>query len=352
MESLFRSAIIISLIFTVTVTVSAQVERKREINKSFNVNERSTLSITNKFGDVHINSWDKNVIEVEVTITARKRSESKAEEALESVRIDFDESSSGVEIETFIRGGINNRNGEKLTIDYVINMPETNDLNAKNSYGTLYVDDISGKVYLKMAYGEIKVGELKGETEIKLSYGNGEVDKMGNGELYAGYSNLTIEEMGDVEITSQYSNLDIQKSKDISVSNKYGNMMVNDIQSLKGSSKYGKVAIRRLYNTLVLDIAHGSGVKVQWISKDFNWIDIDSSYSSSSLMFEKGFSAELEGYFKYCDLKYDKEDFDFSYIDKGNTSNEYKGRIGSGRGNAKIKLQSDYGNIRIGYSSL
>jgi hypothetical protein len=129
-------------------------------------------------------------------------------------------------------------------------------------------------------------------------------------------------------------------------------MMVEDIQSLKGSSKYGKVAIRKLYNTLVLDITHGSGVKVQWISKNFNWIDIDSSYSSSSLMFEKGFSAELVGYFKYCDLKYDREDFDFSYIDKGNTSNEYKGKIGSGNSNAKIRLNSDYGNIRIGYSSL
>lgn len=352
MKPLFKSAIIISLVFICAVNLTAQVERKKEIKKTFNVSERSTLTITNKFGDVHINSWDKNVIDVKVTITAKKRSESKAQEALESVRIDFEESSSGVEIETFIRGGMNNRNGEKLTIDYIINMPETNDLNAKNSYGTLYVDDISGKVFLKMAYGEIKVGELKGEAEIKLSYGNGEVDKMRNGELYAGYSNLTIEEMGDVEITSQYSNLDIQKSKDISISNKYGNLMVNEIQSLKGSSKYGKVAIRRLYNTLVLDIAHGSGVKVQWISKDFNWIDIDSSYSSSSLMFEKGFYAELEGNFRYCDLKYDKDEFDFSYINKGNTSNEYKGRIGSGRGNAKIKLRSDYGNIRIGYSSL
>ncbi len=225
-KSLFKSVIILSIIIAFANLGIAQVERKKEINKSFNVKERGNLSITNKFGDVHINSWDKNVIEVKVTITASKRSESKAEEALNRVHIEFDESSSGVEMETNISGGINNRGGEKLTIDYVINMPETNNLNAKNSYGSLYVDDISGDVFLKIAYGDMKVRKLKGESEIKISYSNGEVDQMGNGELYAAYSNLSIEDMGDVDITSQYSNLEIQNSKDISVSNKYGNMMI------------------------------------------------------------------------------------------------------------------------------
>ncbi len=332
---------------------SAQVEKSREVNKTFDVSASSTLSVSNKYGDVHINTWDKNVVEVKVTITAKKRSESKAMEALDKIRIDFDQSSSEVSIETNIDGGFNNRSGEKLTIDYIVNAPKSNDMNLKHSYGTLFLDDVDGDVNLKMSYGNMKIGNLAGESVIKLSYGNGEIDKMEDGELSVGYSNLNVDEAGDVEISNQYSNVDAEKLNDVSLSNKYGNVNVEDVQSLKGSSKYGKVSIDKLYNTLVLDIAHGSGVSVRWISKDFNWIDIDSSYASSTLDFEEGFSAELEGLFKYGSLKYDSDDFDFSYINKESSSNEYKGKIGSGgSSNAKIRLNADYGSIRIGYSSL
>ena len=349
---LYKSSLLLIAFFMVH-SVSAQVEKTKKINKSFEVSASNLLTLATKYGDVHINSWDKNSIEVEVVITAKKRNESRAMEALEKVSIGFDQSSNEVSIETDISGSMNNNDGDKLTIDYVLNVPKSNDLDVRHAYGSMYVGDFGGKVNLKMSYGNMKVGNLSGETYIKLAYGNGEIDKMGNGELYVSYSNLNLENSGDVEISNQYSNIDIEKSGDVSLSNKYGNLSVDDINSLKGNSKYGKVSVSKLHNTLVMEISHGSGINVRWISKDFNWIDIDSSYSSSSLSFEKGFSAELEGLFKYCDLKYDKDDFDFSYVDKGNSSNEYKGKIGNGAGsNAKIKLKSDYGNIRIGYSSL
>ncbi len=352
MKLLFKITYIHALML-VAIAANAQVERSKEISKSFDVTASNTLSITNKYGDVHINTWDQNVIEVKVTITAIKRSELRAQDALDKVRIDFEESSSEIEVETKIDGGFNNRNGEKLTIDYIVNMPKSNNLNIRHSYGTLFMDDLAGEVNIKMSYGNMKIGSLTGDTKIKLVYGNGEIDKMGDGELSIGYSNLNLDEVGDVEISNQYSNIDIQKVRDISYTNKYGNLSIEDVNSLKGSSKYGKVSIDKLYNTLVLEMAHGSGVNVRWISKEFNWIDIDSSYASSTLKFEKGFSAELEGLFKYCNLKYDSDDFDFSYIDKGNTSSEYKGKIGAGaKSNSKIRLRSDYGNIRIGYSNL
>jgi len=353
MKLSFRNTFLTSTFVCFTYFTYGQVEKSKEINKSFEVSGSNTLTFSSKYGDVHINSWDKNLIEVKVTITSNKRNESRAQAALDKVRIDFDQSSNEVEIETNISGDINNGKGEKLTIDYVINFPKSNNLSLRHSYGTLFLADIDGDVELKMSYGNMKVGDLSGDTNIKLAYGNGDIDRIGDGDLSVAYSNLDLDESGNIEISNQYSNIDIHKSKDVSLSNRYGNMSVDDVKSLKGSSKYGKISIEKLYNTLVLDIAHGNGVNVRWISKNFNWIDIDSSYASSSLKFERGFSAELEGIFKYCNLKYDSEDFDFSYIDDGNTSHEYKGKIGTGASsNSKIRLNSDYGNIRIAYSTL
>jgi len=160
------------------------------------------------------------------------------------------------------------------------------------------LDDLDGNVDIKMSYGNMKVGNLAGTTEVKISYGNGEVETIDNGELSIGYSNMNIEEIGNVDISSHYSNVEFQKAKDVTLSNKYGNFQFDDVNSLKGSSKYGKVSIYRLHNSLVLDLTYGTGVNVKWISKNFNWIEIDASYSGSTLNFERGFGAELQGYFK------------------------------------------------------
>ncbi len=349
----FNSGLIFLLILGPAVTLWAQSEKTKEIKRTFDVDSDTELVIINKYGDVHINSWEKNVIDVKVTVTAKKRSESRALESLEKVQIDISESSGSIELETIINGNLSNRNGEHITIDYEVNMPQSNNLDVKNAYGNLFLDDLDGDVNVRVSYGNMKAGNLNGETKFKVSYGNGEIDRIQNGELSVGYSNLDVEEAGNIELTSHYSNVDILKSNDISLTSKYDNLRTGVVHTLKGSSRYGKVNIKRLYSTLVLDLSYGSGVDVDWISRDFLLIDIDASYAGSSLYFEEGFGAELEGFFKYGDLKYPKtENFDFSYIDKQNSSSEYKGKIGTGSGKAKIRLRSKYANVRIGYSSL
>ncbi|NNF33240.1 MAG: hypothetical protein HKN68_03980 [Saprospiraceae bacterium] len=332
------------------VTLVAQVEKSRTVEKTFNVTSSTLLSISNKYGDVHIDTWDKNVIELKVTITAEKRSESQAQAYLDKVDIDISESSSHIEVETEITGSINNRGGESLSIDYEVSMPKSNDLELKHAYGNLYLADLDGDITLKMSYGNMTVGTLGGEGNVKLSYGNGEIEGLNIGLLSIGYSNLSAEALGKVELTSQYSNVELSEIKDIELMNKYGKVEIDEIDNIRGSSRYGNIEIGRLNNSLILDLLHGNGVNVDWISKDFNRIEIDASYAGSSLRFERGFSAELEAYFKYSGLKYSEEDFDFAYVNKGTSTSEYKGRIGSGSSTSKIKLESSYGSIKIGYA--
>ena len=130
----FKSGLIFLLFLVNTGTLWAQFEKKKEIIKTFDVDSDTELVISNKYGDVHINSWDKNVIDVKVTVTAKKRSESRALESLEKVHIDISESSGRIEFETEIRGNLSNRTGEHITIDYVVNMPKSNNMHVKNAY--------------------------------------------------------------------------------------------------------------------------------------------------------------------------------------------------------------------------
>jgi len=119
---------------------------------------------------------------------------------------------------------------------------------------------------------------------------------------------------------------------------------------LKGEIKYGAINVEKLTKSLVLDMKYGGGVRVDWISNEFELIQIRSGYAGSRLNFERGFTAKFTGNFKYCNLKYPEEDFDFSVIHEGNNSSEYRGVLGKGNPTSKISINSEYGNVKIGYA--
>ena len=328
-----------------------QVDKSKEINKSYDVSAQGKLRIENKYGDVHIETWSQNRVEVNIIVKVQKSSESKAQEYLDKVEIDIDDNNKNdLSFVTMINGSINNRNGERLEIDYNVKAPVSFSQSLKNSYGSLYLGDSDGDVQLHIAYGNVKVDKLSGNVNLKVSYGNGEVESIGSGSLIVSYSNLSVEKIGNVELTNNYSNIDLGETRDVEVSNKYGNVTLDVNRSLKGFSKYGSVKAEKVYNSISMDITHGGGLKVNWISKDFTNIDVESSYASVQLKFEKGMSAQLDADMKYCDLKNYDIPFDHTFVDESGSQKEYRGKLGSGTGNSRIKIVSGYGNIKISYA--
>ena len=349
MKSIYKSSFFL-LVF-MPFLASAQVDKSKEINKTYVVSAQGSLTLENKYGDVHIDTWDQNRVEVKVVVKARKNSESKAQEYLDKVEIEIsDNNKNDLRFKTIINGNINNRNNERLEIDYNVKAPIGFSMDLKNSYGDLYLDNTDGDIKLNIAYGNVKVDKMRGTVNLKVSYGNGEVESISGGVMVVSYSNLSVEKIGNVDLTNNYSNIDLGETSDVEVSNKYGNVTMDATRSLKGFSKYGNVKIEKVYESISLDITHGGGLKVGWISKNFSKIDIESSYASVALKFERGMSAELDAVMKYCDLKNYDIPFDHTFVDESGTQKEYRGKLGSGSGTSRIKIVSGYGNVKISYA--
>ena len=168
MKSIYKYTLLVFLL--APISVLAQVERTKEINKSYTVSNDGSLSIDNKYGDVHIETWDQNRVEVEIIVKAIKSSASKAEEYLDKVEIDIsDDNKNDLSFKTMISGNINNQNQERLEIDYNVKAPTSFNTNLKNSYGNLYMDNSTGDADIKVAYGNLKADDLTGEVYLKVS---------------------------------------------------------------------------------------------------------------------------------------------------------------------------------------
>jgi hypothetical protein len=77
-----------------------QSEKKKSYSKSYPVSGNDKISLTNSFGELRINTWDKNEVKVDVTITGKGSTDERAQEIIDRITIEDGKSSSGVYFKT------------------------------------------------------------------------------------------------------------------------------------------------------------------------------------------------------------------------------------------------------------
>jgi len=280
------------------------VEKKKTYTKSYTVSNSDNVSFTNHFGELQINTWDKNEVKVTVTITAEAGTDEKAQAILDHISIEDGKGNDGVYFKTnFERQKEPKWKGdEKYHIDYVVYMPARNPLTAKNDFGPIKIGDYSGEVSLESQYGSLTTGKLSNVKKVEIEYGKGSIGSINNGSLIIKYSKATIGNIdGNVNAVIEYSTV-----------SKMG--VDNNAKALTVKNSYSRLNVNINTN----------------ISANF---DISTSYSS--LHNNTNFDIKEEG------ADDDRHGPRFN--------KRYQGKSGSG--NIAMKIKSEYGQVTLSHDS-
>ena len=138
---------IATILFALTpFFVFAQVTKSKEVKKHYSVSATGNLAIDGKYGNVHVETWDKNEVDLVVSIEVTKRSDSKAQQYLDKITIDIDDASANnLSFKTIISGNLDNSGSDKIKIEYRVKVPKTLNMNLENSYGNLYLIELRRK---------------------------------------------------------------------------------------------------------------------------------------------------------------------------------------------------------------
>lgn len=338
------------IIFLVILTSLTQLfaeEATKRIFKSFDIKNDTRIEIKNKYGNVIINKWDKNVLDLKVEIEARGNSDSKTQKILDAIEIDISDriSSGHLSIETEI-GNIGGNSS--FSVHYEINMPNTNPLKLTNSFGNVYLGSYKGELKLEVKYGQLMAEDLD-EASIRVEFSNSkcEIETLKSGSLDLRYSKMAIENIGDIEISSQFSELTIENAGSIELDGKYGNFKIENLKSMKGDIQFAGLDIENLEEFIILETRHGNGINLENVSKEFNEINIESEFSSVYINMESGATARLEFDLQFGNLKAHGEGINFTKVIKDHTTSEYEGYLGKSDATALIRVSTKYGNIRF-----
>src|SRR5664279_1282029 len=172
-------------LFLISSTVLAQ-EVTKEYHKEYTAGSKS-LNLSNRYGDVVIESWDKDQIVVDVKVTVEMSNKEKAQSFLDKIDVQFAESSDEISAKTIIDDKFNFTgwgDHRRFSIDYHVKMPVGTELALSNKYGNTEIDELHGLVNLDIKYGNITAGKLtrgnvKPLNKLNIAYGKGTITEAG-----------------------------------------------------------------------------------------------------------------------------------------------------------------------------
>lgn len=169
------------------------VKLQKDYSKSYPAGSE-TVSLTNSFGEMKIQTWDKNEVQVEAHISVSANNSEYADNIIKQINIKDEKKSDRIEFATKIDiWNENSSGGYELRIDYTVHVPATARLYAENRYGPL------------------TIGDYRASSEFVSRYGTFTAGKISNSAITVDYGKAKIENINDCKITARYSRLDIEK---------------------------------------------------------------------------------------------------------------------------------------------
>ena len=334
-------------------------EVTREHHQEYTVKPATTFVINSKYGNVVIESWDRNQIVIDVKISVNMPKREDAEKALSYIEVWFSENNNTnvINATTHFDSKFNSvRNGRnnKISVDYNVKMPVNTALTLVNNYGNTFINELSGLVNIDIRYGNLTAGKLTRGNEkplnnISLRYGNGNIEEAGWLSLNTQYAgNLNISKCTAVLLESRFSKLSFGEVSSIVGESRYGDISIDNINNLDLDSRYTNVMIGTLTNSLKLDNGYGT-VTVGNIPAGFELIDVETAYAPVKLGIADNANYELSGESSYGSIGYDNNRFNLKKRIQENRSLKIEGVMGSEAvPKARVIIDVRYASVQLG----
>ena len=280
--------------------LKGQVYSDHKVRK-YKITEKTTVEVTNKYGKVHVITWDKDSVKFEVDLRISANSDQKMQKLRDNISFEFTATKYYVVAKTkfsnqagiisdFVDAFIPSN---RVTINYLVYVPKKSNLKIENKFGDIYMDDFEGNLDIILSNGDIKANTLTGSPTINLNSGDGTVNSISNGKIFAAYSDMRIKLARNLNMDTKSSRISINSAKDVTVNSSRDKYNIEEIESLNMTGYFTTVNIENLVKELRCSLKYGS-VMVEQVYNSFSLINLDSEYADIDLFFKRSTSYNLD----------------------------------------------------------
>lgn len=322
----------------------------KNYHKEYRVTKNTILKLSNRYGNMHVENWNKNVVDIKVVITVKTSSKSKADRIFAIIKIEFDKDGDMISAITKITESIRNTN---FSIDYTVKIPKDINVDLSNKYGNLFLNEVNGHANISVKYGSFTINKLNRGNEkplnfVSVAYSNSvcDIEEVNWLKLEIRYSKVLVGKGVALMVGSKYSSVKIKRAKSIVAESKYDHpFRVGYVRNFICTGSYSSFEVSKLYNKLEMNLKY-SNLDVDGVDSDFKLIKVKLRYGKASFSIPKGVGYELKAEAAYGSVSYPDGEKISKVVD--GTESTVWGIVGNNSNpKAKIIIDSKYGNVRL-----
>jgi hypothetical protein len=290
---------IAGLIFMIPLIAGAQFTESKQISRRYKILPETRVEITNKYGKIKVNTWEKDSVVFEIKIRVEDKKLSRLEKQISGIDFDFTNSQYFIIARTkvgenrsaFEKEVLNFKetvlqSDGKVEIDFTVWMPKTNQLKLENKFGDIYVDDYLGDIDINLSNGNLKAHDFGGKTNLKLSFGDATINQMKTGKLDCNYSDVYIKKAHKLQIVSKSSDFEITEIKEINADSRRDKFRIQIIDLLVAKGSFSNYRISEITNNINVKTEYGD-IDINKIAPDFKSVYIESKSTDINLQFSE-----------------------------------------------------------------
>ena len=340
--------VLLILLTLLPVGLSARTTYRAEktIERTYPASDKHTLSIDSKFGNINVETWDKNEVSVIVTIVGESaRSQKSADYFLDRVTINSRASGSTISFSTSLSDNRQNVKGGN-SITYNVKVPRNISFVLSNKYGNITVDECGGKADVDVKYGNFYCPLLKGRTaSLELGYGRAHIGKAQTLDAEVEYSTVIIGKVERLMLDSKYTTYEIEDAKVAIADSKYDKFDIEKAGRLKIETAYTDIQIGMVEEAVDVKNKYG-GVQVKNVGTNAKRMNFDLSFTQLKVNINPKVTCSLNANITYGKLT----------IPEGGTRIQPNSKgayavsnltIGNGTPTLIVKVTNRYANVEI-----
>lgn len=356
-----------ALLFLIGIVLSsghseAQVTREQLYRKRFAYNSNSVVDISNKYGNVHLKTWDKDSVAFFASVRVTESTFSKADNKLKEIYFDFSQSGNFIISSTVFQNEKRNAfvselskfkenigiNDAAVEIEMEVFVPVRSSVQITNKFGNVHVDDFDGDLKLDLSNGKLKANQLLGYSNLKMSFADANIDYIESGRLEVYYGKLNLTNSPQLRISSKTSDLDITNVDRLVVTSSRDTYRIRSVSSFEAQASFSDFELSELKDRCSANLSFGD-IKINRISNTYSMVSVDTKSVNIELNFsgQPSFAFDIVSN-RQINLPTDTKMDKVENLKGDDKLVRYLGRSGTARTeHVRLKLKTTGGNIHV-----
>lgn len=335
----------------------------RNVSKSIKTEENSRINVTNKYGSISINTWEKDSVRIEIELTISGSNKTKVEKLANNIDFKFSGNESDYYVETEFGNDFNTfwndlksqsqlviPGGKNVEINYTIYAPENIGLSLTNKYGEIYLDDFGGNLKINLSNGVLNTGVLRARNDIQLNFCDAIIDGSSDGEINISYTDLTLKSCQNLKLISRSSTIHIEEAASLSLDTRRDKVFISNVDMMKGESYFSKLSLDNIGKEMEYTVKYGM-LEITQIKQELDRLKLTLRNTEVNLYVPKQFSSSIDVIIEKTVFKYPAE---YDKLDIKVTNDDHKsfhvtGNTGSLPPSSQLSINAIKGSLNILY---